>query len=101
MHLKLIPVLAATAVLAFAGGALANHVTQVDPIPGQMLTPVGNLLYYLRYDSGSGTRSGSGSRSGSPRKAAGGGATRAADDAPSRFRSCVRAHWNRRRHDAS
>jgi quercetin dioxygenase-like cupin family protein len=31
MHLKLIPVLAATAVLAFAGGAFANHVTQVDP----------------------------------------------------------------------
>jgi hypothetical protein len=31
MHRKWIPPLAATAVLAFAGGALANHVTQVDP----------------------------------------------------------------------
>jgi quercetin dioxygenase-like cupin family protein len=31
VHPKWTPVLAAIAVLAFAGGALANHVTQVDP----------------------------------------------------------------------
>jgi len=31
MHPKWIPALAATAVLTFAGVALANHVTQVDP----------------------------------------------------------------------
>jgi quercetin dioxygenase-like cupin family protein len=31
MHPKWTPALAATAALAFAGGALANHVTQVDP----------------------------------------------------------------------
>ncbi len=31
MHPQWIPALAATAVLAFAGGALANHVAQVDP----------------------------------------------------------------------
>ena len=31
MHWKSIPALAEIAVLAFAGGALANHVTQVDP----------------------------------------------------------------------
>ena len=31
MHWKSIPALAAIAVLAFAGRALANHVTQVDP----------------------------------------------------------------------
>jgi hypothetical protein len=31
MHPKWIPALAAIAVLAVAGGALANHVTQVDP----------------------------------------------------------------------
>jgi hypothetical protein len=31
MHPRWIPALAAIAVLAFAGGAFANHVTQVDP----------------------------------------------------------------------
>jgi hypothetical protein len=31
MQKRWIPALAAIAVLAFAGGALANHVTQVDP----------------------------------------------------------------------